>query len=63
MSERSASADGEPVLLTDQDRSLWDQAQIAEGVQLLTAALSKGMVGAYQLQGEQLFHPSAATPR
>jgi predicted RNA polymerase sigma factor len=36
--------------LTEQDRTLWDRAQIAEGIALLTATLSKGAVGAYQLQ-------------
>jgi predicted RNA polymerase sigma factor len=42
--------EGELIPLTKQDRSKWDKAQIAEGVALLTAALSKGSVGAYQLQ-------------
>jgi RNA polymerase sigma factor (sigma-70 family) len=42
--------DGELIPLTKQDRSLWDQTQIAEGIALLTATLSKGSVGAYQLQ-------------
>jgi predicted RNA polymerase sigma factor len=34
----------------EQDRTLWDRADIAEGVELVTGALSKGSVGAYQLQ-------------
>jgi len=42
--------DEELIPLTKQDRSLWDQSEISEGVALLTAALSKGSVGAYQLQ-------------
>jgi RNA polymerase sigma factor (sigma-70 family) len=42
--------DGELISLTKQDRSLWDQAEIAEGVALISAALSRGSVGAYQLQ-------------
>ena len=42
--------DGELIPLTKQDRTLWDREQIAEGIALLTAALSKGSVGAYQLQ-------------
>jgi len=42
--------DGELIPLTRQDRTLWDQKQIAEGVSLITAALSKGSIGAYQLQ-------------
>ena len=41
---------GEVVPLTKQDRTLWDHAQISEGIALLTAALSKGSIGAYQLQ-------------
>jgi RNA polymerase sigma factor (sigma-70 family) len=43
-------ADEELITLTKQDRSLWDQSEIAEGIVLLTAALSKGSVGLYQLQ-------------
>lgn len=42
--------DGELISLKDQDRALWDKGEIAEGVALLTAALSKGAAGTYQLQ-------------
>jgi predicted RNA polymerase sigma factor len=42
--------DGELIPLTKQDRALWDQKQISEGIALLTATLSKGSIGAYQLQ-------------
>ena len=42
--------DGELIPLTKQDRTLWDQKEIAEGVALITATLSKGSIGAYQLQ-------------
>jgi len=42
--------DGALIPLTEQDRSLWDQAEISEGTALLTTALSKGSIGAYQLQ-------------
>jgi RNA polymerase sigma factor (sigma-70 family) len=42
--------DGELIPLTKQDRNLWDKVQISEGIALLTTALSKGPVGAYQLQ-------------
>jgi RNA polymerase sigma factor (sigma-70 family) len=42
--------DGELIPLTKQDRFLWDRKQISEGVALLTATLSKGSIGAYQLQ-------------
>jgi predicted RNA polymerase sigma factor len=43
-------SDGELIPLTQQDRALWDQREISEGIALLTATLSKGSVGAYQLQ-------------
>lgn len=43
-------ADGELIPLDKQDRSLWDRAQIAEGTELLTRALSSGTAGIYQLQ-------------
>jgi len=42
--------DGELIPLTKQDRTLWDQKAISEGIALLTATLSKGSIGAYQLQ-------------
>lgn len=41
---------GELVPLPEQDRSLWDRELIAEGVELLSAALPQGAVGEYQLQ-------------
>lgn len=41
---------GELVPLTEQDRGLWDQSAIAEGVALVTEALSSGAQGAYPLQ-------------
>jgi predicted RNA polymerase sigma factor len=36
--------------LAKQDRTLWDQSDISEGIALITAALSKGSISAYQLQ-------------
>ena len=42
--------DEELIPLDKQDRSLWDCVEISEGIDLLTAALSKGSVGLYQLQ-------------
>jgi RNA polymerase sigma factor (sigma-70 family) len=42
--------DEELIPLDRQDRTLWDCTEIAEGIELLTAALSKGSVGLYQLQ-------------
>jgi RNA polymerase sigma-70 factor, ECF subfamily len=51
-SRRSARStpEGELVLLEDQDRSLWDRALIAEGVELTTRALKTRMFGPYCLQ-------------
>jgi RNA polymerase sigma factor (sigma-70 family) len=43
-------ADGELIPLAQQDRTLWDRQQIAEGVALLSATLPKGAVGPYQVQ-------------
>ncbi|MBV9624664.1 MAG: sigma-70 family RNA polymerase sigma factor [Acidobacteria bacterium] len=42
--------DGELIPLDKQDRPLWDQGEIYEGVALLTKALSAGCIGSYQLQ-------------
>lgn len=44
------TADGDLVPLAEQDRTLWNQEQIAEGVALISATLPKGSVGPYQLQ-------------
>jgi RNA polymerase sigma factor (sigma-70 family) len=41
---------GELIPLDEQDRSLWNRAQIAEGVELVSRALSRGAVGAFQVQ-------------
>ncbi|GAA0623956.1 RNA polymerase sigma factor [Kribbella sandramycini] len=41
---------GELVPIDEQDRALWDQAQIAEGAALTLATLAQGAVGPYQLQ-------------
>jgi RNA polymerase sigma factor (sigma-70 family) len=48
--EARTRPDGELIPLTKQDRSLWDRTAVSEGIALLTAALSKGSIGAYQLQ-------------
>ncbi|MER6796760.1 RNA polymerase sigma factor, partial [Amycolatopsis mediterranei] len=42
--------DGSLVPLSEQDRTLWDTEAIAEGVALVTGALSRGPIGPYQLQ-------------
>jgi RNA polymerase sigma factor (sigma-70 family) len=44
------TAAGELVPLAEQDRSLWNSDDIAEGVALITNALPRGTVGPYQLQ-------------
>jgi RNA polymerase sigma factor (sigma-70 family) len=44
------NAEGELIPLAQQDRSLWDTQQIAEGVALISASLPKGSIGPYQLQ-------------
>ena len=44
------SATGEVVLLVDQDRSLWDGAQIAEGTALVERAFASRRIGPYTLQ-------------
>jgi RNA polymerase sigma factor (sigma-70 family) len=42
--------EGELIPLDKQDRTLWNQALITEGVALISATLSKGAIGPYQLQ-------------
>jgi len=51
-SRRDARVDvgGDVVLLEDQDRRLWDGAQIAEGIALAESALREGGAGFYALQ-------------
>ncbi|MFB9887898.1 RNA polymerase sigma factor [Balneatrix alpica] len=44
------SAEGELLTLEQQDRSLWNQAQIASGVELTLTALRSGRFGPYTLQ-------------
>jgi RNA polymerase sigma-70 factor, ECF subfamily len=44
------SADGRPVPLAEQDRSLWDAALVSEGVAVLDTALTRHSPGPYQLQ-------------
>ncbi len=45
-----SSADGDLVLLEDQDRSLWNREHIAAGRALLERALASGRFGSYTLQ-------------
>ncbi len=63
-SRRSArsTAEGEIILLEDQDRSLWDAALIAEGQALVERSLSTRRFGAYTLQAAiAAVHASAKT--
>jgi predicted RNA polymerase sigma factor len=53
----------ELIPLDKQNRSLWDRAEITEGTDLLTLALSKGAVGLYQLQAAiAAVHDEATRP-
>ncbi len=58
-----ADADGDLVLLEDQDRSAWDREAIAEGVALVRHALRMGPPGPYALQAAiAAVHAEAPTP-
>jgi RNA polymerase sigma-70 factor (ECF subfamily) len=64
-SRRQARVDASGALVTleDQDRSLWDRAEIDEGLGLVDAALRMGRVGAYQLQAAiAALHAEAVSP-
>jgi RNA polymerase sigma-70 factor (ECF subfamily) len=57
------SADGELVLLEEQDRSLWDQAQIAEGATLVERSLRSRRIGPFAVQAAiAALHSDATTP-
>ena len=57
-------ADGELVLLADQDRSRWDQARIAEGVALAERSLAEREVGSYAIQASiAAVHAVAPAPQ
>jgi RNA polymerase sigma factor (sigma-70 family) len=45
-----AGAEGQLIPLAQQDRTLWDRRQIADGIALISATLPRGSVGPYQLQ-------------
>jgi predicted RNA polymerase sigma factor len=45
-----ATPEGDLIPLSKQDRTLWNDDQISEGVALITETLPKGAVGPYQLQ-------------
>jgi len=55
--------EGELILLDQQDRSLWDGGQIAEGCALVDRALASRRVGGYSLQAAiAAVHARASTP-
>jgi RNA polymerase sigma-70 factor (ECF subfamily) len=54
--------DGELVLLSEQDRTLWDESQIAEGREILRTCLGRNRPGTYQLQAAiNAVHSDAAS--
>jgi RNA polymerase sigma-70 factor (ECF subfamily) len=55
--------DAQLVTLEEQDRSVWDQSEISEGLMLVEKALSSGPLGPYQLQAAiAALHAQARTP-
>lgn len=64
-SRRSArsSREGDIVLLEDQDRSLWNRDQIAEGLRLAERSLASRQFGAYSMQAAiAAVHAEAPSP-
>ncbi|TAL35368.1 RNA polymerase sigma factor [Phenylobacterium sp.] len=56
-------AEGQIVLLDDQDRGLWDRGMIAEGLALIDKAMRHRRPGAYQVQAAiAALHVRAPTP-
>ena len=61
-SDARLSADGELILLEEQDRGLWRSEQIREGTGLVESALRSGAVGAYAVQASiAALHANAKT--
>lgn len=57
------SLEGDPVLLDDQDRTLWNRVLIEEGLELVRRAMDSGVVGQYTLQAAiAAVHAEAPTP-
>jgi RNA polymerase sigma factor (sigma-70 family) len=55
--------DGTPVPMAEQDRTLWNRTQIAEGVALISSALPRGDAGPYQIQAAiAALHDEAERP-
>lgn len=56
-------ADGNPVPLEEQDRTLWDRTLIDEGTALIDATLARRQPGPYQIQAAiAALHDAAGTP-
>src|SRR4029077_2089138 len=56
------TADGDLVLLADQDRSRWDADLVAEGQALVRRCLRRGQPGPYQIQAAiNAVHSDTAT--
>lgn len=59
---RTASPDGVPVLLPDQDRSRWDHESIRRALGILDQAIAKGPPGPFQIEAAiQALHVEAPT--
>jgi RNA polymerase sigma-70 factor (ECF subfamily) len=57
-------ANGDLIVLEDQDRSLWNQGLIQEGITLVETALRSGRFGTYTLQAAiAAVHAEARTPQ
>ncbi len=62
-SRARASPTGQLILLEDQNRSLWNRVQIAEGVALVQRAMAAGPIGPYTIQAAiAAVHAQASTP-
>ncbi len=58
-----SSPSGDLILLEQQDRTLWNREQIAEGIALVARAIETGSVGGYTIQAAiAAEHAQAATP-
>jgi RNA polymerase sigma-70 factor (ECF subfamily) len=58
------NADGELILLEEQDRSLWHWEQIREGTSLTESAIRAGATGPYAVQASiAALHANAKTPQ
>ncbi len=56
------AADGSPVLLRDQDRTVWDRTMIQEGQAIVRACLRRNRAGPYQIQAAiNAVHADAAS--